>query len=149
MSSRAAALPLALMVLAGTACRSVPTAPAEPVPAGRGTESLPLPTGVRLDPAGPGFDVGNMPLSVAVASGQTERLVLLLSGYRQQGLQVADAAAGRVLQTLPQPGAFLGLAFSPDGQTLYASGGDDDSVFRYDWQGGAATLRDRIELEAK
>ena len=149
MSSRAAALPLALTLLALAACRSVPTAPAEAVPAEGGAESLPLPTGVRLDPAGPGLDVGNMPLSVAAAPGPAGRLVLLLSGYRQMGLQVVDAVGGRVLQTLPQAGAFLGLAFSPDGQTLYASGGDDDSVFRYDWRDGAATLRDRIELEAK
>jgi YVTN family beta-propeller protein len=131
----------------GLACR--PAQPTEPAPAERQAESLPLPTGLRLDPAGPSFDVGNMPLAVAAAPGTPGRLVLLLSGYREQGLQVADAAAGRVLQTLPQPGAFIGLAFSPDGQTLYASGGNDDAIFRYDWRDGAATLRDRIELEAK
>lgn len=136
---------LGLLSLGLSACRP----PGETAPAEGQAESLPLPTGLRLDPAGPGFDVGNMPLAVAVAPGDPGRLVLLLSGYREQGLQVADAAAGRVLQTLPQPGAFLGLAFSPDGKTLYASGGNDDAVFRYDWQGGAATLRDRIELEAK
>ena len=138
---------LGVLALSCAACRPAP--PSEPAPAERQAESLPLPTGARLDPAGPGFDVGNMPLAVAVAPGTPERLVLLLSGYREQGLQVADPAAGRVLQTLPQPGAFVGLVFSPDGKTLYASGGDDDSVFRYDWQGGAATLRDRIELEHK
>jgi YVTN family beta-propeller protein len=131
------------------ACRPAPPGETEPAPAERAPESLPLPTGLRLDPAGPGFDVGNMPLAVAVAPGTPGRLVLLLSGYREQGLQVVDPAAGRVLQTLPQPGAFLGLAFSPDGQTLYTSGGDDDAVFRYDWKDGAAALRDRIELEHK
>ncbi|HYU33698.1 MAG TPA: SMP-30/gluconolactonase/LRE family protein [Thermoanaerobaculia bacterium] len=142
-------LVLSVLSLSLAACRPEAAEPAKPAPAERAAESLPLPTGVRLDPAGPAFDVGNMPLAVALAPGKPERLVLLLSGYREQGLQVADAAAGRVLQTLPQPGAFLGLAFSPDGGTLYASGGDDDSVFRYDWRDGAATLRDRIELEPK
>ncbi|HKH43405.1 MAG TPA: SMP-30/gluconolactonase/LRE family protein [Thermoanaerobaculia bacterium] len=138
---------LAVLSLGPAACRPSSVAPGEP--AERTSESLPLPTGAWLDPAGPSFDVGNMPLAVAVAPGTPGRLVLLLSGYREQGLQVVDAAAGRVLQTLPQPGAFLGLAFAPDGQTLYASGGDDDSIFRYDWRDGAATLRDRIELEKK
>jgi YVTN family beta-propeller protein len=135
---------LAVLVSSQAACR--PATPGEP--AARTSETLPLPTGVRLDPAGPSFDVGNMPLAVAGAPGPPGRLVLLLSGYREQGLQVVDAVAGRVLQTLPQPGAFIGLAFSPDGKTLYASGGDDDAVFRYDWHDGAATLHDRIELEA-
>ncbi len=137
---------LVLSFLGLASCRP----PSGTAPAESGTaESLPLPTGARLDPAGPGFDVGNMPLAVAVTPGNPGRLVLLLSGYREQGLQVADAAAGRVLQTLPQPGAFIGLPFSPDGRTLYASGGDDDSVFRYDWRDGAAALRDKIELEPK
>jgi len=140
---------LIVLSLLLAACRPTPADPAKPESAERAAESLPLPTGLRLDPAGPAFDVGNMPLAVALAPGKPERLVLLLSGFREQGLQVADAAAGRVLQTLPQPGAFLGLAFSPDGGTLYTSGGDDDSIFRYDWRDGAATLRDRIELEPK
>jgi len=108
-----------------------------------------LPTGVLLDPAGPAFDVGNMPLAIVPVPGAAGRFVLLLSGWREQGVQVVDAARGKVLQTLPQPGAFLGLAFSPDGQMLYASGGDDDAVWRYDWKDGAATFRDRLELAAK
>lgn len=144
-----AALILGLAV--GCALGGCRAAPVTPEPAEE-SERLPLPTGARLDPAGSAFDVGNMPLAVSLAPetpGSPGRLVLLLSGYREQGLQVADAASGRVLQTLPQPGAFLGLAFSLDGRTLWTSGGDDDSVFRYDWQDGAATLRDRIELEPK
>ena len=47
----------------------------------------------------------------------------------------------RVGQTLKQDGAFLGLAFSRDGRTLYDSGGNDDSVYCYDWDGHTAALR--------
>ena len=90
-----------------------------------------------------------MPLAIAPAPGPAGRYVLLLSGWREQGLQVVDAGAGKVLQTLPQPGAFLGLAFAPDGRTLYASGGNEDAVFRYDWRDGAAALRDRLPLAAR
>src|SRR5580765_8487587 len=74
-----------------------------------------LPTGVCLDAAGRSFDVGNMPLAMVV-SPEGDRLVLSLNGWRQQGIQVVDPAAGSVVQTISQPGAFLGLAFSPDGQ---------------------------------
>src|SRR5690349_5732661 len=77
-----------------------------------------LPTGVCLDTAGHSFDVGNMPLAM-VASPEGDRLVLSLNGWRQQGIQVVDPRSGRVVQTIKQPGAFLGLAFSPDGRTLY------------------------------
>ncbi|HKC63290.1 MAG TPA: hypothetical protein VKB86_06610, partial [Pyrinomonadaceae bacterium] len=84
-----------------------------------------LPTGARLDPAGRSFDVGNMPLAMLL-SPEGDRIVVLLSGWREEGLQVVERATGRIVQTLKQPAAFLGLAFSPDGHTLYASGGDED-----------------------
>src|SRR2546427_2980167 len=60
-----------------------------------------LPTGVRLDPAAPLADVGPMPLTMRAAP-EGDRIVLLLSGYREQGIQVIDAASGRLLQDVPQ-----------------------------------------------
>lgn len=107
-----------------------------------------LPTGVKLDPAAPMAKVGPMPLTMRVApEGNT--LVLSLSGHRQQGLQVVNPTTGAILQDVPQASAFVGLAFSPDGRTLYSSGGNQDVVYRYDWRGGRATLRDSIVLGVK
>src|SRR3954447_14786414 len=88
-----------------------------------------LPTGLHLDPAGQSFDLGSLPLAMALSPGG-DRLAVLLSGWREQGLQVVDSRTGQVLQTLPQKAAFLGLAFAADGG-LYASGGDEDQVVRY------------------
>jgi len=96
-----------------------------------------LPTGAKLDPAGALYDLGNLPINALLAPGG-ERLVVLSSGWREQGIQVVDRHSGAVLQTLPQTAAFLGLAFSPDGKTLYASGGDADVVYRYAWDGHSA-----------
>jgi DNA-binding beta-propeller fold protein YncE len=107
-----------------------------------------LPTGVCLDAAGRSLDVGNMPLAMAL-SPEGDRLVVSLSGWREQGLQVVERDTGRVVQRLPQPGAFLGLAFSPDGKTLYASGGDEDAVFRYAWCDRQATPAGRLVLAPK
>src|SRR5438105_8437230 len=81
-----------------------------------------LPTGAWLDPAGRSFDVGNMPLAMLPAP-EGNHIILSLNGWREQGVQVVERATGRVTQTLKQPAAFFGLAYSPDGQTLYASGG--------------------------
>src|ERR1039457_5676326 len=96
---------------------------------GSGPEATPLdaanrlPTGRTLDPAGVSWNVGSMPLAMTL-SPDGRKLLVLLNGYRQQGVQVVDRASGRIEQTLVQTAAFLGLAFSPDGGTVYASGGN-------------------------
>jgi DNA-binding beta-propeller fold protein YncE len=107
-----------------------------------------LPTGVCLDPAEKSFDVGNMPLAM-VLSPEGDRLVLSLNGWRQQGLQVIDRYTGTIVQTIAQPGAFLGLAFSNDGRTLYSSGGNQDLIYLYAWRDKQATLIDTIILAPK
>jgi YVTN family beta-propeller protein len=104
-----------------------------------------LPTGVSLDPAAESHGVGNFPLAIALAPGG-ERVALLLNGWRQQGVQIVDRKSGTVVQTLPQIAAFIGLAFSTDGKTLYASGGNDDSIFVYRWNGSEATADGKIDL---
>jgi YVTN family beta-propeller protein len=107
-----------------------------------------LPTGARLDPAGRSVDIGDFPTTELLSPDST-RLVLLLGSYRQQGLQVVDRGSGEVLQTLQQPAAFVGLAFSPDGTRLYASGGFVDNVYVYAWRHDSAVLVDSIVLSKK
>ena len=107
-----------------------------------------LPTGVHLDPAAPSIELGSMPLAMAF-SPDSARVVVLLCGFREQGIQVVDPAAHNVRQTLVQPAAFLGLAFTPDGRSLYTSGGNEDVVYRYAWDADSATLADSIKLDPK
>ncbi len=89
-----------------------------------------------------------MPLSM-VLSPDGEHAALLLGGYREQGLQIVDVSTGVVTQTLRQPSAFIGVAFSPDGRSIYTSGGNGDVVYRYDWSGSAAKLADSLVLAIK
>jgi DNA-binding beta-propeller fold protein YncE len=105
----------------------------------------PLPTGVRLDAVGDAVELGSMPLNVvpALSGGKA---VVVLGGWREQGIQVVDLNTRQVTQTLLQDGAFYGAAFSPDGSTLYVSGGNTDMLFIYSWKDGAATLRNKLEL---
>ncbi|HKJ01702.1 MAG TPA: beta-propeller fold lactonase family protein, partial [Longimicrobiales bacterium] len=140
--------PLLAVLLLASACR----APA-PGAAGPGDEPfLPvigrLPTGNVLDPAGSSIQVGALPLAMEI-SPDGRHAVLLLNGWREQGVQVVDRVTGAVTQTLHQEAAFLGLAFSPDGRSLWASGGNQDRLYRYDWSGGRATLADSVILAVK
>jgi len=107
-----------------------------------------LPTGAYLDPVASASPVGSMPLAMVLAPGG-QQVVMLLNGWREQGIQVVNRQTGRVEQTVLQPAAFLGLAFAPDGRTLYASGGNQDVIYRYDWASGRATLADSIALAVK
>lgn len=105
----------------------------------------PLPTGVRLDPAGEGVDLGSLPVNLVVAP-EGDEAVAVLSGWREQGIQVVDLKTRRVTQTLLQDGAFYGAAFSPDGHHLYVSGGNTDMLFVYSWKDGAARLEKKFVL---
>ncbi|HET9983331.1 MAG TPA: bifunctional YncE family protein/alkaline phosphatase family protein [Longimicrobiales bacterium] len=159
---RAAAAWLPALLLAACAPRlpapatpGAPPAGAQPerpaTPPATGATTAPpmegrLSTGVRLDPVAAQSPLGNFPLALLVTPDGRHALTLL-SGWREQGLQVVDRATGRVTQTLAQPSAFLGLALSPDGRTIYTSGGGRDVVYRYDWSAGTAQLRDSIFLD--
>ena len=105
----------------------------------------PLPTGVRLDPAGEAVDLGSLPINLVLAP-EKNRAVVVLSGWREQGIQVVDLKTRKVTQTLLQDGAFYGAAFSPDGHRLCVSGGNTDQLFVYAWTDGAATLEKKFEL---
>jgi DNA-binding beta-propeller fold protein YncE len=105
----------------------------------------PLPTGVRLDPAGEAVDLGSLPISLVLAPGRG-KAVVVLSGWREQGVQVVDLKTRKVTQKLLQDGAFYGAAFSPDGHRLCVSGGNTDMLFVYVWKDGAATIENKFEL---
>ena len=112
------------------------------------TFTTPLATGVHLDAEGEFIDLGSMPLGMALAP-EGKRVVAVLSGWRQQGIQVVDLESKKVLQTIPQEAAFYGVAFSADGRELYVSGGNEDSIYAYSWSNGAATLNKKIILGEK
>ncbi len=104
-----------------------------------------LPTGAYLDPAGRSTDLGSLPLSM-VPSPDGRKIVVLLNGWRDQGIQIVDRGSGTVTQTLNLPAVFLGLKFAPDGKSLFVSGGNGDVIYRLAWNDGVAALSDSIVL---
>jgi DNA-binding beta-propeller fold protein YncE len=121
---------------------AVKDSPAPPV------YTSPLATGVRLDTAGAFVDLGSMPEAMAL-SPEGDKLAVVLSGWREQGIQVVDLKSLKVTQTLQQDAAFYGLAFAADGKALYVSGGNEDAIFCYSWKDGAATFDRKIVLGEK
>jgi YVTN family beta-propeller protein len=58
----------------------------------------------------------------------------------------ANKAKPVLTQVIKQPNAHVGLVFSPDGNTLYAAGGNDDAVYVYTKSGGSFTAAAPIAL---
>ena len=145
MKSRLLLSAAAAVVTAAGACGSPSSQGAAHIAAQSISDARRLPTGARLDPAGVSYELGSMPLAMAL-SPEKNRVVVLLNGWREQGIQVVDRTSGRVLQKVSLPAVFLGLIFSPDGRSIYVSGGNGDLVYRFDWRDGRATLADSIVL---
>ncbi len=99
------------------------------------------PVGYAVTPAGSQTDLGNLPLNMRL-SPDGRMLLVSNNGQGAQSLQVIDPRTSRVTQTLPYPAPaalFVGLAFSPDGRTAYASGGGSELIHRYAVAGGQLT----------
>jgi len=98
-------------------------------------------TGHRITPVGRQTELGDLPLGQALSpDGRT--LLVSNDGQGTQSLQMVDVARGRIAQTLPYAtpkSLFVGVAFSPDGRSAYASGGGDNKVHRYSVAGQQLT----------
>ena len=130
-----------LLLALGVGCRPSSSSPS----AGSPTERERLPTGRYLDPAAKSTRLAaSFPLGIALSANGNRRAILL-SGYGKQGVQLIDRSSGPT-QFLEQRAAFIGVAISPDGRTVYASGGNDDAIYVYDWSGRIASARDTILL---
>jgi YVTN family beta-propeller protein len=109
-------------------------------------DEMRLPTGKSLDPAVRSRPLtGALPLGVIVAP-DSNHIAVLTSGYSHQGVDIVDRRTGRIAQHLEQPAAFVGIAAAPDGQTLYASGGNQDVIYRYRLSDATLGNRDSLRL---
>jgi YVTN family beta-propeller protein len=77
--------------------------------------------GRLLHPVGRLTTVGNFPTGSALTpSGRF--LWVTDCGHGSNDVRVVDVASGAVVQTLPLPGCYGGIAISPDGRRAYVSG---------------------------
>jgi DNA-binding beta-propeller fold protein YncE len=84
--------------------------------------SVLLPTGWRIRPAGTQIQTDTFPMA-SVLSPDKKFLAILYGGYNPPSVELRDPQSLRVISRLELSDAWLGLAFAPDGKTLYVSGG--------------------------
>jgi DNA-binding beta-propeller fold protein YncE len=101
-----------------------------------------LNSGWRVKPVGVQIPLDTLPMS-ALLSKDGRFLVVLNGGYNPPSLSVLDAKDGHEVGRTPVTDAWLGLAFSPNGRTLWAGGGSQASVyeFSFDENGKLAPTR--------
>src|SRR3954467_5028992 len=81
-----------------------------------------LPNGWSLKPAGRQTRLGDLPVQIAVHPAAPV-LAILHPGSGEHEVVTLDAETGRVIGRVALPETFAGLAWSADGNQLYAGGG--------------------------
>ncbi|GMV41427.1 MAG: hypothetical protein AMXMBFR64_31430 [Myxococcales bacterium] len=99
--------------------------------AGAGDTDHLLPGGRAITPVGTSAPVGGFPAEVRVHPTLPVAYVNNL-GRKHKAIQVVDAVSGTLLQDLVREESFYGMALTPDGATLWVSGGRSSGVERYD-----------------
>lgn len=94
-----------------------------------------LPNGWSLKPAGRQVPLGDLPVQIAEHPSDAV-LAILHAGYGEHEVVTLDAKAGAVLGRVALPRSFAGLTWSADGKSLFAGGGFDDVIYRFDYAGG-------------
>src|SRR5947209_8244063 len=87
-----------------------------------------LNSGWRVRPAGQQVPLDTLPMA-CILSSDRKFLIVLNGGYNPPSLSVLDSTTGREVQRVPVADAWLGLALSPNGKTLWVGGGSKASIF--------------------
>src|SRR5438876_802125 len=132
---------LALPAIAGAALLATRLVPGS-LPDG----STLLPSGWRIRPAGRAVPVGTLPLNLVTLSDGS--IIVTNDGYGENSLMRIDPVRAQVVWRVPLPAAWLGLARTGRDwrDTVWASGGPTNRVYRFAWQGGASWIRDSVAL---
>jgi DNA-binding beta-propeller fold protein YncE len=89
-----------------------------------------LPNGWKLSPVGKMLPVGDLPLNIAV-SRSGKMLAVTNNGQSDQSIHLIDSEKMEVLDSVVIAKGWLGLTFSKDEKFLYASGGNDNWILKF------------------
>ena len=89
-----------------------------------------LPNGWKLSPVGKMLPVGDLPLNIAV-SHSGKMVAITNNGQSVQSIQLIDAEKLEILDSVVLAKGWLGLTFSKDDKSIYASGGNDNWILKY------------------
>lgn len=100
--------------------------------------------GWGLSPVGDQLRVGDMPLKL-IASPDGKQLITVSQGFSGVHLTTVDVATRAVIQTADLDRTWNGLAFSPDGKTLYVGGGNGAKLTAFSYSDGHVTKANEVK----
>ncbi|MFI5456315.1 MAG: bifunctional YncE family protein/alkaline phosphatase family protein [Isosphaerales bacterium] len=103
-----------------------------------------LPNGWSLKPAGRQSRLGDLPVQIAVHPKEPV-LAILHAGYGEHEVMTVNASTGRVIGRVTVPASFSGLVWSAGGERLFAGGGFDDRIYRFDHAAGLLSKKTVFE----
>ncbi|MCZ8511634.1 bifunctional YncE family protein/alkaline phosphatase family protein [Paenibacillus filicis] len=141
---------MAAVVLAATVVGSGTAMASYNIGAGPQSDNTGVNThGWFLSPAGKQLTLGDFPMGSAI-SPDHRFMVVSNDGQGTQSLQVVDIAQQKIVQTIPYKSPeslFLGVVFSPDGKTLYASASGNDKIRVFQFNNGTLTEQSPILMK--
>ena len=100
--------------------------------------------GWGLTPAGTATAISDLPLKMVIAPDK-KTLVTVSGGFNRHGVSFLDLNTHELLQFVPLPEAWNGLAFSRDGRHLLVAGGDSGQIHVLNYGRGNATLEKSVK----
>ena len=104
-----------------------------------------LPNGWGITPLGKSLPLGDLPLNI-VQSPDKKYLAVTNNGQSTQSVQLIDARNFTMLDTRILGKSWLGLAFGDNSHTLYASGGNDNWIVKFDIKDNRLVVADTFRL---
>ena len=104
-----------------------------------------LPNGWSLSPAGKSLSLGDLPLNMAV-SRNGHYMAVTNNGQSSHSLELIDIKKQIITDSVHIDCAWYGLAFTADNKALWASGGNDNILWKYLIANGKLILNDSIIL---
>jgi YVTN family beta-propeller protein len=104
-----------------------------------------LPNQWSLQPAGKHLALGDFPVAIALHPAENIAAVLH-AGYGEHELVMVDLARLAIVSRVALSETFVGVTFSPDGKTLYASGAGQEIVHQFAYAEGYLSQRRELKI---
>jgi YVTN family beta-propeller protein len=134
-----------LLVLIFFAFITTVQAPDSGIPGSLGKGVILLPNGWKIQPAGTHIPLDDLPLEM-IESPDGRFLIVTNNGWSPPILSVVDLQQFFIKDRIKVKNAWLGLAMSSDGSTVYSSTGGNAEIQTFDFKNGTLKEKSLIKL---